>query len=66
MYCGRQTTVLKGSSTCRPVGGVVNEASHLWWGVGGSATITIGGEVRQDDGIPGTETLDASTASSVV
>lgn len=45
------------------LGGLVTVGSHLWWGVNGKATITIGGEIAQTDGILGLGTNNATTAS---
>lgn len=44
-------------------GGTVTVASHLWWGVSGKAIITISGEVKQNDGILGLGTNNATSAS---
>lgn len=44
-------------------GGVVNVASHLWWGVTGTATINISGTLNQTGGILGLGTNNASTAT---
>jgi hypothetical protein len=43
-------------------GGVVNVASHLWWGVSGTADIDISGTLNQTGGILGLGTSDASTS----
>lgn len=44
-------------------GGTVTVASHLWWGVTGTATIDINGTVQQTGGILGLGTNNASTPS---
>jgi hypothetical protein len=42
-------------------GAVVNVASHLWWGVSGTAEINISGTLNQTGGILGLGTSNAST-----
>lgn len=42
-------------------GGIINVASHLWWGVTGTAEISISGTINQTGGILGLGTNDAAT-----
>jgi hypothetical protein len=44
-------------------GGTVNVASHLWWGVTGTATVNITGTLSQTGGILGLGTENALTPS---
>lgn len=47
-------------------GGQVTVGNHLWWGVTGTATISISGVIDQTSGILGLGTLNASTPSGGV